>query len=308
MNTIYSTPAPGQHYRIELEQAKQDYQDGLLTAAGLLYYAIGIMRKPGQEVRLSVREWLTLTGLKERTFYSAKAKLIATGRINEQITGIVSLWICSAEDKVIELPTRAVNNDSSTGQTCQTLQNNCTTMQSNCTTMQDERTTMQEDCNNVRNEATKPAQSKASGVFPTNSTKPTKPTKPPKKAVKKAKRLQDCADLPADLKAKLEELEILKGSNRDKKVYAAIACHDLSQAYKAADHVKNTWENIDNPRGVFLFQLPRQRAEPLGSRRQVMTAKNFGYTINDLKKMYGTGWKQAAEHFGIEIEREVEEE
>lgn len=305
MNTIYPTPALGQHYRLALEEAKQDYQDGLLTAAGLLYYAIGIMRKPGQEVRLSVREWLNLTGLKERTFYSAKAKLIATGRINEHIIGIVSLWICSAEDKVIELPTRAVNDDSSTGQTCKTLQDDCTTMQSDCKTMQDERTTMQKDCNNVQSEAPESPQSKTSEVSPNNSNKP---TKPPKKGVKKAKRLQDCADLPADLKAKLEELEILKGSSRDKKVYAAIACHDLSQAYKAADHVKNTWENIDNPRGVFLFQLPRQRAEPLGSRQQVMTAKNFGYTINDLKKMYGTGWKQAAEHFGIEIERGVEEE
>ena len=46
----------------------------------------------------------------------------------------------------------------------------------------------------------------------------------------------------------------------------AIANHDISQAYGAAAHVENTWETINNPKSVFLFQLPQQPVEKLGSR------------------------------------------
>lgn len=70
------------------------------------------------------------------------------------------------------------------------------------------------------------------------------------------------ADIPLDLKEKLEELEI----PLDNQVKQAIANHDISQAYGAASHVENTWDSINNPRGVFLFQLPRQPIEKLGSR------------------------------------------
>lgn len=70
------------------------------------------------------------------------------------------------------------------------------------------------------------------------------------------------ADIPLDLREKLEELEI----PLDNRVRKAIASHDISQAYGAAAHVENTWDSINNPVSVFLYQLPKQLIERLGSR------------------------------------------
>ena len=68
--------------------------------------------------------------------------------------------------------------------------------------------------------------------------------------------------IPEDLKEKLRELEI----PLDKRVLDAIASHDISQAYGAAAHVENTWETVGNAKSIFLFQLPQQPIEKLGSR------------------------------------------
>ena len=76
-----------------------------------------------------------------------------------------------------------------------------------------------------------------------------------------AKRSQP-EEIPADLKEKLRELEI----PLDRKVLSAIASHDISQAYGAAAHIENTWHTITKPRSVFLYQLPKQPIEKLGSR------------------------------------------
>ncbi|MEO1340817.1 MAG: hypothetical protein AAFV28_06675 [Cyanobacteria bacterium J06635_13] len=46
----------------------------------------------------------------------------------------------------------------------------------------------------------------------------------------------------------------------------AIANHDISQAYGATAHIENTRSTINNPRSVFLYQLPKQPIEKLGSR------------------------------------------
>ena len=86
-------------------------------------------------------------------------------------------------------------------------------------------------------------------------------------AYKKGKRLSDFKSkkydqIPSDLIAKLEELEI----PLDGKVKSAIASHDISQAYGAAVHVQNTWDSITNHRSVFLYQLSKQPIEKLGSR------------------------------------------
>ena len=70
------------------------------------------------------------------------------------------------------------------------------------------------------------------------------------------------SDIPIELVERLEELEI----PLDEKVISAINSHHISQAYGAAAHVENTWETINNPRGVFLFQLPKQKIEQLGAR------------------------------------------
>jgi hypothetical protein len=63
--------------------------------------------------------------------------------------------------------------------------------------------------------------------------------------------------IPQDLVNKLEELSI----PLDDKLRKAIASHDISQAYGAAAHVEDTWETINNPRSVFLYQLPKKPIE-----------------------------------------------
>ena len=64
-------------------------------------------------------------------------------------------------------------------------------------------------------------------------------------------------DIPQDLISKLKDL----GISLDGEVRRTIADHDISQAYGAVRHVENTWETINNPRGVFLHQIPLQRVQ-----------------------------------------------
>ena len=66
-----------------------------------------------------------------------------------------------------------------------------------------------------------------------------------------------CSDIPEDLISKLKDL----GISLDGEVKRTIADHDISQAYGAVRHVENTWETINNPRGVFLHQIPLQRVQ-----------------------------------------------
>ena len=66
-----------------------------------------------------------------------------------------------------------------------------------------------------------------------------------------------CSDIPEDLISKLKDL----GISLDGEVKRTIADHDISQAYGAVRHVENTWETINNPRGVFLHQVPLQRVQ-----------------------------------------------
>ena len=83
---------------------------------------------------------------------------------------------------------------------------------------------------------------------------------------------------------------------------SANAFHDLSQAYGAVAHVERTWETIDNPRGVFLFQISRQPVEPMGARLPVRTAQDWDFTLEYIKRVYPNNWQDAAVHFGVEVE------
>ncbi len=71
------------------------------------------------------------------------------------------------------------------------------------------------------------------------------------------KNNHEAADIPQDLISKLKDL----GISLDEQVKRTIADHDISQSYGAIKHVENTWESINNPRGVFLFQIPKQRVQ-----------------------------------------------
>ena len=112
-----------------------------------------------------------------------------------------------------------------------------------------------------------------------------------------APRHKNDFQIPQDLRAKLEELQI----PIDDKVKKAIASHDISQAYGAVAHVERTWESIDNPRGVFLFQIGRQPVEQMGSRLPVRTAAESGFTLEYIKKIYPDNWQDAARHLGLEV-------
>ena len=88
----------------------------------------------------------------------------------------------------------------------------------------------------------------------------------------------------------------------DEKVTKAIASYHISQVEGAIAHVENTWESIKNPRGVFLYQLPKQPIETRKKQKRYLTATDFGgYTIEHLKSMYPTNWREAAIHFGLEV-------
>ena len=125
--------------------------------------------------------------------------------------------------------------------------------------------------------------------------------------------------ISAELKAKLEELNI----PLDAKVTKAIASYHISQVKGAIAHVENTWESIKNPRGVFLYQLPKQeclspgetpgvyKARPIEEQKKqkkYLTAADFGgYTIEHLKSMYPNSWREAAIHYGLEVSEEEKE-
>jgi hypothetical protein len=109
--------------------------------------------------------------------------------------------------------------------------------------------------------------------------------------------------LPADLEEKLRELNI----PLDKRVKDAIAAHDISQAYGAAAHVENTWETINNPKSVFLFQLPQQPIEKLGSRYSEEVLSNIkaqNLAIEEERK--NPEYQQKAQEFFARI-REISE-
>ena len=112
------------------------------------------------------------------------------------------------------------------------------------------------------------------------------------------------SQISSELKAKLEELSI----PLDSKVKKAIASHHISQIDGALAHIENTWESIKNPKGVFLYQLPKQPIERRNNHIRHLTAADCpGYTIEHLKVMYPTSWREAAIHYGVEVPKEEKE-
>lgn len=63
--------------------------------------------------------------------------------------------------------------------------------------------------------------------------------------------------IPDLVRVKLQEL----GIPFDERVCKVIDDHDISQVWGAIRHIDETWETINNPRGVFLYQVPRQEKE-----------------------------------------------
>ena len=63
--------------------------------------------------------------------------------------------------------------------------------------------------------------------------------------------------IPQVLRDRLEQAEIALSEQ----ILHHISRHHISQAYGAITHVENTWETIRDPKGVFLYQLPKQPVE-----------------------------------------------
>ncbi|BAZ83811.1 hypothetical protein PN497_11880 [Sphaerospermopsis kisseleviana CS-549] len=81
--TTTIAPKPNQHYRLSLAKAIQDYKDGIITATGLVYYAVGIFRAPGQKLRIKdVEVFCEKICISVSTFYKAISKLKEQGRID----------------------------------------------------------------------------------------------------------------------------------------------------------------------------------------------------------------------------------
>ncbi|MBD2060775.1 hypothetical protein NDI37_22025, partial [Funiculus sociatus GB2-A5] len=95
-------PNEAQHYRLSLEKVKQDYKDGIITATGLVYYTVGIFRKPGQKLRVKdIDSFSAEIGINRATFYKALSKLKVKGRLDWEAIAGLDLWIPSSN--VVEM-------------------------------------------------------------------------------------------------------------------------------------------------------------------------------------------------------------
>lgn len=73
------------HHRITVQDVIRDYQAGLLTPAGAIFYLVAASRKIGEAVRIS-RSWICQKlGIKKTTYYRAIAALEDENRMSFRI-------------------------------------------------------------------------------------------------------------------------------------------------------------------------------------------------------------------------------
>jgi hypothetical protein len=87
-----------QFYRLTLDRAIADYQDGLITATGLLRYYLKIRYAPGWKIRLNPEEICSLLGFTKATFYKALAKLKKLGRAEIGKLNLIPLTLTEEEE------------------------------------------------------------------------------------------------------------------------------------------------------------------------------------------------------------------
>lgn len=120
-----------------------------------------------------------------------------------------------------------------------------------------------------------------------------------KPVIQTPKQHSQNTEIPDDIKEKLQQINIPP----IERVRGAINKYHRSQILGAIDHVINTWETINDPKKIFFYQLPKQKVEQLGTRGKVYRASDEGgYTIERIKKMYPYNWRDAAKHFGVEVD------
>ncbi len=122
----FPDPKPSQHSRLTLSEAIAQYHDGLLTAAGLLYHAIRNYRKDGQTFRITnVSDFCQKIEISRRAFYKAKAKLIDSGYLEEEIFGTLDL--------VVTNRSQVRTNGNTCHQPCTESEQSCTENEQSCT-------------------------------------------------------------------------------------------------------------------------------------------------------------------------------
>jgi hypothetical protein len=82
------------HIRLTCDDIFENWKAGLYTPAGYLYHLIMAARKVGWWLRInSVRQFCDQWQIHERAFYRAKAKLIASGQLEERIIDSVEIRV-----------------------------------------------------------------------------------------------------------------------------------------------------------------------------------------------------------------------
>ncbi|MBD2629576.1 hypothetical protein [Trichormus variabilis] len=147
------TPKPNQHYRLSLDKAIQDYKDGIITATGLVYYAVGIFRAPGQKFRVrDIDNFCTELGINRATFYRAISKLKTKSRLDWEAIAGLDLWIPISN--VVEIQSQPnhpqdehesdnlsssnvveLQAEQRVSQSCETLSPTCETLSPTCETL-----------------------------------------------------------------------------------------------------------------------------------------------------------------------------
>jgi hypothetical protein len=79
MTQVLKTPP---QHRIQLEDVYQDYQDGLLTAKGAVFYGVAASKRFGLPVQFNVSEFLKQTGMHKGSYARAVAQLVVEGRLD----------------------------------------------------------------------------------------------------------------------------------------------------------------------------------------------------------------------------------
>jgi hypothetical protein len=150
-NSIMAQPKENQHYRLSLNKAIQDYKDGIITATGLVFYTVGIYRKPGHKLRVQdIEEFCREIGVSRAAFYKAISKLKVKGRLNWEAIGGVDLWI--PESNVVEIQTGEevstdVESESTNVETLSTdVESESTNVETLSTDVESESTNVDEEC------------------------------------------------------------------------------------------------------------------------------------------------------------------
>ena len=87
-----------QYYKLTLDRAIADYQDGLITATGLLRYYLKIRYAPGWKIRLNPQEICSLLGFTKATFYKALTKLKNLGQAEIGKLNLIPVTLTETEE------------------------------------------------------------------------------------------------------------------------------------------------------------------------------------------------------------------